>query len=212
MPEAAPEVPGSDGVGAQARAYRPIATDGVEVPSPGARKLTPPESDNVRRVGDHLLATNPDWVTLIALVAWAGRRRGEVCDLRWDGFDLKGKSILIHNSVVAVLEWVAERASQTGEQRRIAIGPKTAALLRKHQARCQHQAKKCQAGIEPGTYVFPHDAAGGSRTRPHRHPHVHCSVRGSGVVGMSLHDLRHHSAATLLKNGAASGEAMDSHG
>ena len=29
---------------------------------------------------------------------------------------------------------------------------------------------------------------------------------------MSLHDLRHHSAATLLKNGAASGEAMDSHG
>jgi integrase len=34
----------------------------------------------------------------------------------------------------------------------------------------------------------------------------------AGVPHIRLHDLRHHSATTLLKNGASVGEVMDRHG
>ena len=190
-----------------------IAANGVELPPLGAKKLIPPESDNVRKVAEHLLATNPDWGTLIALVAWTGCRRGEVCGLRWEDVDLKGKSILIHNSVVAVPGGVAERGTKTGEQRRIAIGPKTVALLRDHHGRCQDRAKKCQTSIEPGAYVFSPDAAGGKPYNPHTVTRTFIAAcEAAGVPRMRLHDLRHHSATTLLKNGAAVGEVMDRHG
>ena len=36
--------------------------------------------------------------------------------------------------------------------------------------------------------------------------------RQSGVPRMRLHDLRHHSATALLKNGVSVGEVMDRHG
>ena len=79
-----------------------IATDGVDLPPLGERKLTPPPSTDVRKLVEHMLADDPDWGTLVAVVAWTGCRRGEVCALRWEDVDLDGKSILIHRSVVAV--------------------------------------------------------------------------------------------------------------
>jgi integrase len=60
-----------------------IATEGVDLPPLGEKKLNPPPSTDVRKVVDHLLANDPDWGTLIAVVAWTGCRRGEVCGLRW---------------------------------------------------------------------------------------------------------------------------------
>jgi integrase len=38
------------------------------------------------------------------------------------------------------------------------------------------------------------------------------ACREAGVVPMRLHDLRHHSATTLLKSGASICEVMDRHG
>lgn len=53
-------------------------------------------------------------------------------------------------------------------------------------------------------------------TRPYN-PHTFTRVfveacKAAGVPKMRLHDLRHHSATTLLKQGAAVGEVMDRHG
>ena len=55
-----------------------VATDGVELPPLGERRIDPPSSENVRAVIDHLLAANPDWGTLIAVprVDWLPARRG----------------------------------------------------------------------------------------------------------------------------------------
>lgn len=60
-----------------------IATDGVELPPLGAREMEPPSSAEVRIVIDHLLSRDPDWGTLVAVIAWTGCRRGEVAGLRW---------------------------------------------------------------------------------------------------------------------------------
>lgn len=102
-----------------------VAADGVDLPPLGAKTIMSPASADVRAVVEHLLATDPDWGTLVALVAWTGCRRGEVCGLRWEDVDLAAKSILIHRAVVAVPGGVEERGTKTGEQRRLAIGPRT---------------------------------------------------------------------------------------
>jgi integrase len=38
------------------------------------------------------------------------------------------------------------------------------------------------------------------------------AYKAAAVPPMRMHDLRHHSATTLLKNGATVGEVMDRHG
>ena len=190
-----------------------IATDGVDLPPLGARKISPPSSEDVRKVVDRLLAADPDWGTLVALIAWTGCRRGEACGLRWTDVDLGHKNVLIRRSVVAVPGGMEERGTKTGEQRRIAIGPKTVTLLKAHLRRCQERAAACGATLGPGAYAFSPDPAGRWPYNPHTLTRVFVdAVKAAAVPPMRLHDLRHHSATTLLKQGAAVGEVMDRHG
>ncbi|MGD0254967.1 MAG: tyrosine-type recombinase/integrase [Acidimicrobiales bacterium] len=190
-----------------------IATVGVDLPPLAAKMINPPPSADVRKVVEHLLATDPDWGTLVAVVAWTGCRRGEVCALRWEDIDITGKSILIHRSVVAVPGGVEERGTKTGQQRRLAIGPRTVKLLRAHQKRCRERAKACDATLEATAFVFSPEAAGRRPYNPHTITRVFVAAcDGAEVRRMRLHDLRHHSATTLLKQGAALGEVMDRHG
>jgi len=190
-----------------------VATEGVDLPPLGAKQINPPPSNDVRKVVETLLADDPDWGTLIALIAWTGCRRGEACGLRWEDIDLAGKSILIHRSVVAIPGGVAERGTKTGDQRRIAVGPRMVKLLRAHQRRCKRRARACDANLEPSAYVFSPDPAGRRPYNPSTITRTFVSAcDASGVPRMRLHDLRHHSATTLLKQGTSVGEVMDRHG
>jgi len=190
-----------------------VATDGVELPPLGERKIDPPSSENVRTVVDHLLSTRPDWGTLIAVLAWTGCRRGEVCGLHWDDVDLDGGSILIRHAVVTVPGGTMERGTKTGEERRIAIGPRTVELLRAHQERSIAQATKCGTTLEPSSYVFSPDPASRRPYSPNSITRAFSTAcRDAGVPHVRLHDLRHHSATTLLKSGSSVGEVMDRHG
>jgi integrase len=82
-----------------------IATDGIELPPLSAKEIEPPSSSEVRTVIDHLLAKDPDWGTLVAVIAWTGCRRGEAAGLRWEDVDLTEGSLLIRRSVAAVPGW-----------------------------------------------------------------------------------------------------------
>jgi len=190
-----------------------VATQSVDLPPLGAKKLTPPASADVRKLIDYVLADDPDWGTLFAVVAWTGCRRGEVCALRWEDIDLVGKSILIHRSVTAVPGGVSERGTKTGEVRRFAIGPQTIKLLKAHLRRCTARAKGSGATVEPAAYVFSPDSVG---SRPYNPTTITrtfvAACTAAGVPRMRLHDLRHHSATTMLKQGASVGEVMDRHG
>jgi integrase len=190
-----------------------IATEGVDLPPLGERKLNPPPSTDVRKLVEYVLAHDPDWGTLVAVVAWTGCRRGEVCGLRWEDLDLVGKSILIHRSVVAVPGGVEEKGTKTGEVRRLAIGPRTVKLLKAHHKRCVARANACDATIEPAAYVFSPDPAGARPYNPTTITRTFVAAcEAAGVPRIRLHDLRHHSATTLLKQGASVGEVMDRHG
>ncbi len=190
-----------------------LPTAGVELPPLGAREINPPSSADVRKVIESLLAIDPDWGTLVAMVAWTGCRRGEVCALRWEDVDLKQGNVIIRRAVASVPGGIEVKGTKTGDVRRIAIGPRTVKLLRAQMTRCDGRAKTCGARITPSAYIFSPDAAGHRPYNPHTITRTFVDAcRDAGVAPMRLHDLRHHSATTLLKGGASIGEVMDRHG
>ncbi len=190
-----------------------VATDGAELPPLNERKIEPPSSADVRAVLSHLLEYNPDWGTLFAVVAWTGCRRGEVCGLHWEDVDLDAGSLVIRRAVVTVPGGTMERGTKTGGIRRIAIGPKTVELLLAHLERNAKRAAACEVELERTGYVFSPDPA--SR-RPYNPVSISrawaTACKAASVPSMRVHDLRHHSATTLLKNGSSIGEVMDRHG
>ncbi len=190
-----------------------IATDGIELPPLGAREMEPPSSDDVRTVIEYLLATDPDWGTLVAVIAWTGCRRGEVAGLHWEDLDFKQGNLLIRRSVAAIPGGSQVKGTKTGDIRRIAIGPKTAKLLKAHRKRSDMRAKSCDSRIVPSSYIFSPDPAGQRPYNPYTITRTFVAACSeAGVPRMRLHDLRHHSATTLLKSGASVGEVMDRHG
>jgi integrase len=190
-----------------------IATDGIELPPLGAKEMEPPSSADVRSVIDYLLAKDPGWGTLVAVIAWTGCRRGEVAGLRWEDVDLIGGNLLIRRSVAAVPGGIQIKGTKTGDIRRIAIGPKTVKLLKAQRMRTEGRADKCGATIASSAYIFSPDAASQRPYNPYSITRTFVEAcRTAGVPPMRLHDLRHHSATTLLKSGASVGEVMDRHG
>jgi integrase len=86
-------------------------------------------------------------------------------------------------------------------------------LLKAHGKQSDLRAKECQAKVEPSSYIFSPDPAGRRPYNPYTITRTFVSAcTEAGVPRMKLHDLRHHSATTLLKSGASIGEVMDRHG
>jgi len=86
-------------------------------------------------------------------------------------------------------------------------------LLKAHRKRADARAKNCGATIEPSAYIFSPDPAGQRPYNPYTITRTFAEAcREARAPPMRLHDLRHHSATTLLKNGASVGEVMDRHG
>jgi integrase len=120
-----------------------IATDGVELPPLGEKPLSPPLSEDVRRLVEHALGAEPDFGTLLAVIAWTGCRRGEVCGLRWNDIDFVGATVTFQRAIAAIPGGKLEKTTKTGEARRIAIGPATVTLLEAHLERYRERADQC---------------------------------------------------------------------
>ncbi len=150
---------------------------------------------------------------LVAFVAWTGCRRGEVCGLRWDDVDLDAGRVIIRRAVVAIPGGSQEKGTKTGDVRRIALGPRTVELLRLHLESCVDRAHTCGVDLDTAGYVFSPDPAGNRSYNPHTITNVFVKAcKEAGTPPIRLHDLRHHSATTLLKHGSSVGEVMDRHG
>lgn len=190
-----------------------LATDGIELPPLGERAIAAPRSADVRALVQHGLEHDADFGPIIAFVAWSGCRRGEACGLRWSDVDLDRGQVTIRRSIVAVPGGVLERGTKTGEMRRIAIGPGTVGVLREHREHQQERARDFETKLHPDGLVFSPDPAGRCPWHPSTISHQFVALcEAAGVPRMRMHDLRHHSATTLLKHGVSVGEVMDRHG
>ncbi|HWF17401.1 MAG TPA: site-specific integrase, partial [Acidimicrobiales bacterium] len=190
-----------------------IATDAIQLPPLGAREIEPPSSADVRTVIDYLLNKDLDWGTLVAVIAWTGCRRGEVAGLRWEDVDMVEHNLLIRRAVAAVPGGIQVKGTKTGDIRRIAIGPRTVKLLKARRRRAESRAKGCGAAISPSAYIFSPDPESRRPYNPYTITRTFVvACKSAGIPPIRLHDLRHHSATTLLKGGASVGEVMDRHG
>jgi integrase len=159
------------------------------------------------------LADDPDIGTLIAFIAWTGCRRGEAYALRWEDLDLDEGEVLFRHSIVPIPGGRQEKDPKSGDARRIALGSATVQLLRYHLARSEQRAAACGAAIETTAFVFSPDPAARRSWHPYTISHRFVAAcKAAHVSPIRLHDLRHHSATTLLKNGVNVGEVMDRHG
>ena len=173
----------------------------------------PPSSDSVAKLIEFALDVDREFGVMLALIAWTGCRRGEVCGLRWRDVDLDAQELLFERSVVAVPGGKLEKSTKTGDSRRIALGPATVALLVAHRALRDDVASQFGRAISKDGFVFSPEPTMIEAWHPQTVSHRFLALcRQSGVPRMRLHDLRHHSATALLKNGVSVGEVMDRHG
>ena len=144
--------------------------------------------------GDVILAV------AIFLATYAGARRGELCGLRWDGFDGDAGTLTISQ------QWVPETGgqrlaplkSETGAldgRRTVALGAETVAVLERFRA---HQS--AQLEIEPEGWLLSHD--GGSAP-------LNAKVLGMSITKLgkkmglkvSMHSFRRTSATQIVGAG-----------
>jgi len=190
-----------------------LATDGVELPPLGEKRPDLPSSVDVRTLVERTLVHDPDFGTAVAFLAWTGCRRGELCGLRWNDLDLDRGDVVIRRSIAAIPGGTQEKTTKTGEARRIALGPVTQELLREHRDRCSARASACGTKLKASAFVFSPDPAGRAAWHPSTVSHRFVAACATAEIPpMRMHDLRHHSATALLKNGVSVGEVMDRHG
>ncbi len=190
-----------------------LATEGVELPPLGARKIEAPKSDSVSALIEWAMRDDPEFGVMFAFIAWTGCRRGEAAGVKWKDVDLERGQLLIERSVVSVRGGRLEKSTKTNESRRIALGPATVALLREHASRRNAIAEACGGQLAEDAFVFSPGVLMTEAWHPATISHrFTAACRAAGVPAMRLHDLRHHSATALLKSGVSVGEVMDRHG
>ena len=139
------------------------------------------------------------------MVATTGRRRGELCGLRWTEVDLeRGTAAIFRVVKIAAgnkLVIAAFPKSARGEAT-IALDEGTVRALGSLRAWQDERAPSFDAALVPEAYVFSPEIDGGRPLHPQVVTHRFGRLRRRlGTTGVRLHDLRHFTATQLLGAG-----------
>jgi integrase len=166
-------------------------------------EIAPPDPTGVVALIETATNDNPEFGCFLYLAATTGARRGELCGLRWDVVDLKGRSLVISRSVVeAAHSAVVEKETKTRSVRRVALDQVTVDLLIEHLKRCESRAKRAEMRLSASAYVFSGDVDGLRPWVPNDVTKDFIRLRNKvGLNDVRLHDLRHFTATRLLAAG-----------
>jgi integrase len=172
-------------------AYNPAAGKAIELPDPawhGARPLT---IDEARA----LLAASEGsrWHPLWRLAIVTGLRYGELMGLTWD--DVEPGAVVVRAQLQRIAgSWVRRSTKSARTMERVAIDPKTAAILDAHRLR---MAAERTDDWEYFGHVFTDELG-----QPHDHKRVltafHLACDAAGIPRRRFHDMR-ASSATLMR-------------
>ena len=174
-----------------------------EVKPPKAPKatVTAPSDDDVRRIR---AAASGHLVDYLVLATATGCRRGELVALQWVDVDFVEGTVWIRRSLAQkVGADPVVRPTKTGSKgiRTLGIGDITLQTLRERHDRLTVVADDNL--LDRPVWVFSHDG-GLSPWRPDYVSRLfHQACERAGVTGVRLHDLRHHVATWMLRNGEA---------
>ncbi|HET9690729.1 MAG TPA: site-specific integrase [Acidimicrobiales bacterium] len=179
---------------------RSPALDAAPPRVPRAEQAAPTVAE-VRALLDTAAAEGDvDLVTLVALAAITGARRGELAGLRWADVDLDAGTVTIARQRLPLRGGDRTGPLKHGDRRRVAIDAATVALLRRYRAR---QAERAVAAGEPA----PGDGWLLSRdwgATPWRALALNEAVRALGEragVVVTPHRLRHFAATQMVAAG-----------
>jgi len=137
----------------------------VKPPAPRSAKRPMPTRAQARQALQAAARKDPELYLFLRLEATTGLRPGEVCALWWQDFDLDAGDLVVGYNVVHAKcllgGYVRKRTkSQHGDDRPIALGAATTALLKEHRTRCEARARGWGGELTPDAYVFSADEAG----------------------------------------------------
>jgi len=192
------------------------ANPATDATPPADKRTEPPDVDPamVRAAFAHVAERDPSFALYVHLAAVTGCRRAELCALRWTDIDLEHATISIARALVSVRGGhTIEKATKTDKPRRLAIPATTVANLAAHRVRLAETM--LAVGVRTGSdgYLFPSSIDGVNPTRPDVMTARWMRLRDAvGAEGLRLHDLRHHSASTLISEGVDIRTVMERHG
>jgi integrase len=174
----------------------------MKPPAPQSAKRPMPTKAQARAALQAAAKKDPELYLFLRLEATTGLRPGEVCALWWQDFDLDAGDLVVGYNVVHARGlpggYVRKRTkSRHGDDRPIALGRATSALLKEHRVRCEARAREWGGQLAPDAYVFSADEAG---RRPLR---VDTMTRRFGELaedlghGYTLYGFRHFVATQL---------------
>lgn len=172
----------------------------VKPPRTSAPTVSAPSDDDVRAIRR---AASGHLIDFLVLATATGARRGELVALQWQDVDFVDGTVWVRRSLAQkVGAPPVVRPTKTGSKghRTLGVGVVAMDVLRR---RHDDMIAKVPDDFSLRPWVFSHDA-GFSPWRPDYVSRLFRQAReAAGVDGVRLHDLRHHVATSMLRDGEA---------
>jgi hypothetical protein len=129
--------------------------DQGEPPAPPKPNPRPPSPEEAARIVTEAW-NDRDWGTLIWVAMTSAARRGELCALRWPAVDLTvgRETMWLRSAIGRTNEGWGEGDLKTHQQRRVALDPQTAAILRDHRDKCLARANSLRITLLADAFLF----------------------------------------------------------
>jgi integrase len=174
----------------------------AEPPSAPKPNPQPPTPEEAARIINEAWR-DPDWGALLWVAMTTGARRGELCAVRWTSVNLdEGRETLwLRRAIRKEGGRLVEAALKTHQQRRVALDPETAAVLREHRERCRTRAVAVDLEHRSEAFVFSGSPDGAIFPIPDTVTQRYERLARRLGITTTLHKLRHYSATELIAAG-----------
>ena len=174
------------------------------VPTAGAGEIAPPAVEQVAALLEAALVQELRFGLFLRMAVILGARRGELCALRWSHVDFDHGEILIEHSVSYVPgASLVEGDTKGHAKRRIAVDPRTMALLQAHRVACAKVALELGTSLPASGYVLSYAPDGSTPMHPSGLTHKFKRLTRRHGLDCRLHDLRHWMVTSALGAGVA---------
>ncbi len=137
------------------------------------------------------------WLTMVS-----GCRRGEICALRWTDLDLTRGIMTIERSYSQTADGTREKATKSGQKRRVAIDDHTVELLMAYRKQCESDCAALGIKLARDAFVFSGSPDGSTALLPSTVTQKYRRLATRvGLRSTRIHALRHYSATELLTAG-----------
>jgi len=141
------------------------------------------------------------WGVLVWLAMTTGARRGELCALSWDRFDIDNAVLSIRTSIAQDGAETWEKDTKTHQQRRIALNEATVTLLTSYRDRCEADAAEFGITLAPSSRLFSASPDHSTWIKPSSVSQRYERMCARLGWDMHIHQLRHYSATELIAAG-----------